>query len=157
LSAKSSFTLGVSCSAHTHRCAAVTVTTRCSGFRDCRITRSIQRYRYVGARPPVGTARLNPMLTAPVVGAASGIVRRPKKLVLVLSGAPHRRVEVLLSGPFCVSNTSAAISGAPNRELAVPSRSRIPFPHASSFLACQVGALVLSRQPGTVHVTIANR
>lgn len=149
----SSSTSGASCRARTHRCVAVTVTTTCDSHQHCQTRRTIHRYRYVGARPPAGTTGPDTQPTAPIVARTNRLVNRPTKLTLVLSGTPHRRVLVLLS-VNCFSRNSAASSGGPPLQLAVPSRTPIGLP-GRTFHACDVDALVTSTQPGAVHVAVA--
>jgi hypothetical protein len=144
----------VSCRARTHRCLAVSVTTTCDGHEHCRTTRTIQRYRYVGARPPAGTTSQQSLPTAPIVARTNRVVVRPRKLSLVLGGTPHR-VVVLLS-VSCFSRGAAASTGVPPLRVAVPSRTPIALPgRARSFHACDVGALVTSTTRGSVRVTVA--
>jgi hypothetical protein len=146
---------GASCSARTHRCVAVTVTTTCDSHERCQTSRTIHRYRYVTARPPAGTTGPDTQPTAPIVGRVSRFITRPAKLRLVLSGAPHRQVVVLLA-VSCFSRNSAASAGGPPLQVAVPSRTPIALPGpARTFRACDVGALVISSQHGPVHVTVA--
>ncbi len=144
---------GASCSVRTHRCVAVTVTTSCTSNDRCRTSRTIHRYRYVGTRPPRGTTGPDTQPTGPIVGRANRFVRRPGKLTLVLSGAAHRHVEVLLS-VTCFSKRSTSSGGGPPLSAAVPSRTPIALPgHAPQ--GCDVGALVISHQRGPVRVTVA--
>jgi hypothetical protein len=146
---------GASCSARTHRCVAVTVTTTCNSHERCQTTRTIHRYRYVTAKPPAGTTGPDTQPTAPIVGRVNRFITRPTKLTLVLSGAPHRQVVVLLA-VNCVARSSAATAGGPPLQVAVPSRTPIALPGpARSFRACDVGALAISSQPGPVHVKVA--
>ncbi len=56
---------GASCSARTHRCVAVTVTTTCDSHEHCYMSRTINRYRYVGAKPPAGTTGPDTQPTGP--------------------------------------------------------------------------------------------
>jgi hypothetical protein len=147
---------GASCSARTHRCVAVIVTTTCNGDERCRTTRAIHRYRYVTVKPPSGTTGPDTQPTAPIVGRGNLLITRPRKLTLVLSGHPHRRVVVLLS-VNCFSRNAAASSGGPPLHLAVPSRTPIALPGpAHVFRACSVGALVISSRRGPVHVSAAS-
>lgn len=146
---------GASCSARTHRCVAVTVTTTCDSHEHCYTSRTINRYRYVGAKPPAGTTGPDTQPTGPIVARVNRVITRPRKLTLVLSGTLHRHVVVLLS-VSCFSRNSAAGSGEPSLQLAVPSRTPISLPGpARTFHSCDVGALVISSQRGTVHVTVA--
>ncbi|MDQ6775353.1 MAG: hypothetical protein M3071_03825 [Actinomycetota bacterium] len=146
---------GASCSARTHRCVAVTVTTACNSHDRCQTTRTIHRYRYVTAKPPAGTTGPDTQPTAPIVGRTNRYIARPTKLTLVLSGPPHRQVVVLLS-VSCFSRNSAASVGGPPLQVGVPSRTPIALPGpARTFRACDVGALVTSSQRGPVHVTVA--
>ena len=146
---------GASCSARTHRCVAVTVTTTCDSHERCRTSRTIHRYRYVTAKPPPGTTGPDTQPTAPIIGRVNRFITRPTKLTLVLSGVPHRQVVVLLS-VSCFSRNSAASAGGPPLQVAVPSRTPIALPGpAHTFHACDVGALVTSSQHGPVHVTVA--
>jgi hypothetical protein len=146
---------GASCSARTHRCVAVTVTTTCSSDERCQTTRTIHRYRYVTPKPPAGTTGPDTQPTAPIVGRVNRFITRPTKLTLVLSGAPHRQVGVLLS-VSCFSRGSGAGIASPPLQVAVPSRTAIALPGpARTFRACDVGALVISSQHGRVHVTVA--
>jgi len=145
---------GASCSARTHRCVAVTVTTTCDSHERCQTTRTINRYRYVGAKPPPGTTGPDTQPTGPIVARVNRFIPRPRKLTLVLSGARHRQVVVLLS-VSCFSRSSAAGSVGPPLQLAVPSRTPIALPGpARTFHACDVGALVISGRRGLVHVTV---
>jgi hypothetical protein len=147
---------GASCSAGTHRCVAVTVTTTCNSHERCQTTRTIHRYRYVTAKPPAGTTGPDTQPTAPIVGRVNRFITRPAKLTLVLSGAPHHQVGVLLS-VHCFSRNLASIVGAPPLQVAVPSRTPIALPGPARTLhACDVGALVTSSQHGPVHVTVAH-
>ena len=146
---------GASCSARTHRCVAVTVTTTCDASEHCHTTRTIHRYRYVGAKPPPGTTGPNTQPTAPIVARTNRLVTRPRKLTLVLSGTPQRHVVVLLS-VSCFARNSAAASGGPPLQVPVPSRTAIALPGPGrAFHACDVGALVTSTQRSRVHITIA--
>jgi hypothetical protein len=146
---------GASCSARTHRCVAVTVTTTCDSHEHCQTSRTIHRYRYVTAKPPAGTTGPDTQPTAPIVGRVNRFITPPTKLTLVLSGAPHRQVVVLLA-VNCFSRNSAASAGGPPLQVAVPSRTPIALPgRARTFRACDVGALVISSQHGPVHVTVA--
>ena len=154
-SSSSNSSTGASCSARTHRCVAVTVTTTCDSHEHCYMSRTINRYRYVGAKPPAGTTGPDTQPTGPIVARVNRVITRQRKLTLVLSGALHRHVVVLLS-VSCFSRNSAAGSGEPSLELAVPSRTPISLPGpARTFHSCDVGALVISSQRGTVHVTVA--
>ncbi len=155
-SASSTGTESVACSARTHRCLAVTVTTTCDSRERCRTLRTIYRYRYVGLRPPRGTVGAMTLPTAPIVARIDQRVVRPRKLTLVLSGAPRRRVIVVVS-VSCFARNSAASGGGPVLTLAVPSRTLLRLPGAArSFQACDVSALVTSTQRrGTVRVTVA--
>jgi hypothetical protein len=150
----STSSLGASCSARTHRCVAVTVTTTCNSHQYCETSRTIHHYRYVGAKPPAGTTGPNTQPTAPIVARTNRLVALPRRLALVLSGTPHRRVVVLLS-VNCFSRNSAASSGRPPLQVAVPSRTPIALPgRARTFHACDVGALVTSSQRGLVHARV---
>lgn len=152
LSTSSGF--GASCSAWTHRCVAVTVTTTCNRNERCRIGRTIHRYRYVTAKPPAGTTGPDTQPTAPIVGRTNRFVRRPRKLTLVLSGAPRQRVDILLS-VGCLSRRSSTGEAGPPLHTSVPSRHPIDLPGpAHTFRACDVSALVISHQRGPVHVTV---
>ncbi len=154
-SISSTSSTGASCSARTHRCVAVTVTTRCNSNDRCRTSRTIHRYRYVTARPPAGTTGPDTQPTAPIVGRTNRFITRPAKLRLVLQGAPRHQVVVLLS-VSCFSPNSAASAGGPPLRVAVPSTTPIALPgDARRFRGCDVGALVTSSQPGLVHVTVA--
>ena len=134
---------------------AVTVTTTCDSHEHCQTSRTINRYRYVGAKPPAGTTGPNTQPTGPIVARVNRVITRPRKLTLVLSGTPHRRVVVLLS-VSCFSRNSAAGSAEPPLELAVPSRTPLDLPGpARTFHTCDVGALVISSQRGLVHATVA--
>lgn len=145
---------GASCSARNHRCVVVIVTTNCTNDGHCHTSRTIRRYRYVGSKPPAGTTGPDTQPTAPIVGRANRFVTRPRKLALVLSGTPHRRVVVLLS-VNCFAHNAAASGGGPPLRLAVPSRTPIALPGPGrAFHACDVGALVISNQRGPVHVTV---
>jgi hypothetical protein len=146
--------VGASCSARTHRCVAVTVTTTCNSHQHCETSRTIHHYRYVGAKPPAGTTGPNTQPTAPIVARTNRLVALPRRLALVLSGTPHRRVVVLLS-VNCFSRNSAASSGHPPLQVAVPSRTPIALPgRARTFHACDIGALVTSSQRGMVHARV---
>jgi len=146
----------VACSAQTHRCVSVTVTTACDSHERCRTFRTIRSYRYVGSKPPRGTAGAMTLPTAPVVARIDQRVARPRRLTLVLSGAPHRRVIVVVS-VSCFARNSQASGGGPVLTLAVPSRTAIRLPGAArSFRACVVSALVTSTQRrGPVRVNVA--
>ena len=76
------------------------------------MSRRINRYRYVGARPPAGTTGSDTQPTGPIVARVNRVITRPRKLTLVLSGTLHRHVVVLLS-VSCFSRNSAAGSGDP--------------------------------------------
>ena len=150
----SSASESASCSVRTHRCVAVTVTTTCDSHGHCQTRRMIHRYRYVGAKPPAGTTGPDTLSTAPIVARTNRSVTRPTKLTLVLSGVPHRVVVVLLS-VSCFSRHAAASSGGPPLKVEVPSRTPIALPGPGrSFHACDVGALVASRQRGAVQVRV---
>jgi hypothetical protein len=154
-SSRSTSSTGASCSARTHRCVAVTVTTTCSSHERCQTTRTIHHYRYVTAKPPTGTTGPDTQPTAPIVGRVNRFITPPRKLTLVLSGAPHHQVIVLLS-VSCFSRNAAASAGGPPLQVAVPSRTPIALPGpARTFHACDVGALVISSQHGPVHATVA--
>jgi len=155
-SGSSTGTGSVACSARTHRCVAVTVTTTCDSHERCRTFRTIHRYRYVGSRPPRGTVGAMTLPTAPIVARIDRRVVRPRKLTLVLSGLPRRRVMVVVS-VSCFAHNSSASGGGPVLALAVPSRTPIRLPGvARSFQACDVSALVTSAQRrGPVRVTVA--
>jgi hypothetical protein len=134
---------------------AVIVTTTCDSHERCRTSRTIHRYRYVTAKPPSGTTGPNTQPTAPIVGRVNQFITRPTKLTLVLSGAPHHQVVVLLS-VSCFSRNSEAAAGGPPLQVAVPSRTPIALPGLGRmFHGCDVGALVISNQHGPVHVTVA--
>ncbi len=147
---------GAWCSARTHRCVAVTVTTTCGSDERCRMTRTIYRYRYVTSKPPEGTTGPDTQPTAPIVGSTNWFSKRPGKLTLVLSGAPRHQVSVLWS-VSCFAASSGASGGGPPLQVAVPSRTPIELPGpARMFNACDVNALVISNHPGPVHVSVAN-
>ncbi len=151
----SSSSTGASCSARTHRCVAVTVTTTCDAREHCHMSRTIHRYRYVGAKPPPGTTGPDNQATAPIVARTNRVFTRPRKLTLVLSGTPQRHVVVLLS-VNCFSRNSAAGSGGPPLQVAIPSRTPIALPGPGrAFRTCDVGVLVTSTQRSRVHVTVA--
>jgi hypothetical protein len=155
-SSSSSSGTGASCSARTHRCVAVTVTTTCNVHDRCQTTRTIHRYRYVTAKPPPGTTGPDTQPTAPIVGRVNRFITRPGKLTLVLSGAPHRQVTVLLSASCFSRHNAAFTAGGPPLQIAVPSSTPISLPgRARTYRACDVGALVISSQPGSVHATVA--
>ena len=146
---------GASCSVRTHRCVAVIVTTTCNNRERCTTRRTIYRYRYVGAKPPLGTTGPDTQPTAPIVARTNQFIKRPVKPTLVLSGAPHRHVVVLLS-VSCFSRHSSASIGGPPLNVGVPSRTPIALPgRAHTFQACDIGALVTSNERGSVHVTVA--
>ncbi len=154
-SSSSTSDTGASCSARTHRCVAVTATMTCNAHERCQTSRTIHRYRYVTAKPPAGTTGPDTQPTAPIVGRLNRFVTRPAKLTLVLSGAPHHQVVVLLS-VSCFSRNAAVSGGGPPLQVAVPSRTPIALPGpARTFQACDVGALVISSRHGPVHVTVA--
>lgn len=133
----------------------MTVTTTCDSHEHCQTSRTIHRYRYVGARPPAGTTGPDTQPTAPIVARTNRLVTRPRKLTLVLSGTPQRQVVVLVS-VNCFARNSAASGGGPPLQLAVPSRTPIALPGPGrAFQACDVGALVTSTQRGSVDVTVA--
>ncbi|MGH2910316.1 MAG: hypothetical protein ACRDK8_13610 [Solirubrobacteraceae bacterium] len=145
---------GASCSARTHRCVAVTVTTTCNGDERCHMRRTIERYRYRTAKPPAGTTGPDTQPTGPIVARVNRLITRPTRPVLVLRGAPHHRVVVLLS-VTCFARHSDTGVGGPPLKVAVPSRTPISLPgHARAFRACAVGALVVSRGHGPVHATV---
>ncbi len=147
---------GAWCSARTHRCVAVTVTTTCGSDERCRMSRKIYRYRYLTARPPEGTTGPDTQPTAPIVGSTNRFITRPGRLTLVLSGAPHQQVTVMWS-VACYARNSAASGVGPPLQVAVPSRTPIELPGpARTFNGCDVDALVISSQPGPVHVTVAS-
>ena len=150
----SGFGTGASCTARTHRCVAVTVTTTCDEKGHCKTTRKIHRYRYVGARPPAGTTGPDTQPTAPIVARTNRFLTRPRKLTLVLSGTAHHRVVVLLS-VSCSARNYAVADGGPPLRLAVPSRTPIALPGpARRFRTCDVGALVTSTEHSPIHVTV---
>ncbi|MEO8969340.1 MAG: hypothetical protein ABI355_17145 [Solirubrobacteraceae bacterium] len=146
----------VACSARTHRCLAVTVTTTCDSQERCRTSRTIYSYRYVGSRPPRGTVGAMTLPTAPIVAQTDQRLVRPRKLTLVLSGAPRLRVIVVVL-VNCFARNSESSGGGPVLTLAIPSRTAIRLPGAArSFQACDVSALVTSTQRlGPVRVTVA--
>jgi hypothetical protein len=145
--------MGASCSARTHRCVAVTVATTCDKHEHCQTTRTIHRYRYVGARPPAGTTGPDTQPTGPIVARANRLITRAMP-TLVLSGAIHRHVVVLLS-VSCFSRNSEASSGGPPLQVTVPSRTPIQIPPpVARWRACDVGALIISNQRGSVHATV---
>jgi hypothetical protein len=151
----SSSSTSASCSAQTHRCVAVTITTTCNIHEHCQMTRTIHRYRYVGTKPPRGTTGPHNQPTAPIVGRISRLITHPRKLTLVLTGAPQGQVVVLLS-VNCFARNSAAGSGGPPLNVAVPSRTPIALPGPGrAFRACDVSALVTSTQRSRVSVTVA--
>jgi hypothetical protein len=148
---------GASCSARTHRCVAVVVTTTCNSDGHCTTTRKIYRYRYVTAKPPIGTTGPDTQPTGPIVGRTNRLVTRPTPLMLVLSGTPHPHVTVLMSVSCFAHNSSAAGFGPP-LQVAVPSRTPITLPgRVRSFQACDVGVLVISGRRGPVHVVVERR
>ena len=152
--ASSTGTESVSCSARTHACVAVSVTTNCDSYEHCRTSRTIVRYRYVGARPPRGTTGPQTLPTAPIVARTNRDIVRPRRLTLVLTGAPQRVVVVL--SVSCFSRNGGAGGGGPVLTLAVPSRTPVALPGpARSFRACNVSALVTSSRRSPVHVTVA--
>ncbi len=145
-----------SCSARSHRCVAVVLTTTCAR-QHCRTSRAIYRYRYIGAKPPAGFTGPNQLPTAPIIARTNRFVARPTKLALLLGGTPQRHVVVILS-VNCFSRDSGTSGGGPALRVAVPSRTQIALPGpARRFDACDVGALVTSTRPdhGSVHVTVA--
>ena len=132
----------------------MTVTTTCDSKEHCQTTRTIHRYRYVGARPPAGTTGPDTQPTAPIVARTNRFVTRPRKLALVLSGTAHHDVVVLLS-VSCFARNYAVADGGPPLRLAVPSRTPIALPGpARRFHACDVGALVTSTEHSPIHVTV---
>ncbi len=146
---------GAWCSARTHRCVAVIVTTTCGSDERCPITWTIYRYRYLTSKPPEGTTGPNTQPTAPIVGSTNWFAKRPGKLTLVLSGAPHHQVSVLWT-VSCFAPHSGASGGGPPLQVAVPSRTPIELPGpARTFKSCDVNALVISNQPGAVGVRVA--
>jgi hypothetical protein len=145
----------VSCSARTHRCVAVTISTSCNSHDRCRISRTIQRYRYQGRNPPQGTSGPVGPLIAPIVAHTSRFFNRPKKLTLVLTGASPARVNVILTVNCVGRNGGNGTGGGPTLQRAVPSRTPIALPGAARFFnACDVAALVTSTHHVSVHVTI---
>jgi hypothetical protein len=75
----------VSCSARTHRCLAVVVTTTCNWrHHRCKTSRRIDRYRYVGRRPPRGTTGRVVVPAGPIRARLNRYVVHPGKLSLVL-------------------------------------------------------------------------
>ena len=146
---------GASCSAHTHRCVAVTVTTTCNSREHCQTTRTIHRYRYKGAKPPAGTTGPDTQPTAPIVARVNKFLIHPRKLTLVLSGTVQHHVVVLLSVTCFARNSDETSSGGSPLQLEVPSRTRIALPGpARSFHACDVGALVTSTHHSPTHVAV---
>jgi hypothetical protein len=155
-SSSGSSLLGATCSARTHRCVAATLNTTCDESQPCQMTRTIHRYRYVGAKPPPGTT--GPQLidpTAPIVARTNRRIVSPGKLELVLSGTPHRSVIVVQSSA-CFSRSSAVSGDDGPLRATVPSRSPIFLGgDRRGFLVCDVSALVFARERGRVHVTVS--
>jgi hypothetical protein len=148
-------TTGASCSAQTHRCVAVTIATTCDAHEHCKMTRTIHRYRYVGAHPPPGTTGPDNQPTAPIVARINRLFTRPGKLTLVLTGPAQPRVVVLLS-VNCFAHNSAASSDEPPLNVPVPSRTAIALPGPGrAFQACDVSALVTATRRSRVNVTVA--
>lgn len=145
----------VSCSARTHRCVAVVVSSTCNVRRHrCTMRRSIKRYRYVTRRPPRGTTGHLVVPTGPVRARVDRYVRHPGRLSLVLSGTPHRRVDVLLE-ISCFSSrnggTESSGSGRP-LEVAVPSRTHVVT--VRRHRGCAVNALIVSSGRGPIHARL---
>ena len=144
-----------SCSARTHRCVAVVVTTSCSTrHHRCTTTRTIDRYRYVGARPPRGTTGRVVVPTAPIRARLNRYVVHPRRLSLALSGTAHHRVDVLESVSCFSGRQLTSVSGetGPPLQVAVPSRTRLALP--GRHRACDVNVLVVSAQRGPVHARL---
>lgn len=144
----------VACSARTHHCVAVLVSTSCSS-RDhrCQMRRQIERYRYVTRRPPRGTA--GPVPTGRIRARVNRYVRHPGRLSLVLSGSPHRRVDVLVEiSCFSPRNggTGSGVSRQP-LQVAVPSRTHLVT--VGRHRDCGVDALIVSSRPGPIHARLA--
>ena len=147
----------VSCSARTHRCVAVVVSTTCDPrHHRCDATRRIDRYRYVGRRPPPGTTHGVVVPTAPIRARLNRYLLHPsRKLSLVLSGAPRRQVDALVS-VACFSGPDGASSagmGESPLQVAVPSRTTLTLPGHQR--ACGVDVLVVSARRGPIHVRLS--
>lgn len=149
-----SYATTASCSARSHACIAVTVSTKCDSRLHCRISRIIEHYRYVGSRPPAGTTGQSTLPTAPIVARASRLLTPPRAVELVLSGAPQRQVRVLVSATC--SGAASGVSGpGQTLEVSVPSRTQIELPTAAkSMHACDVAALITSAQHSTIHAAL---
>ncbi len=145
-----------SCSARTHRCVTVVVSTYCiGGHHRCVTRRSVQRYRYVGSRPPRGTTGHVLVPTAPIRARLNRYLVHPHKLSLVLSGTPQRHVDVIVTvGCFAghpPSPTSTGELGAP-RAVAVPSRVPLVLPRRHQ--ACDIDVLAMSPSRAPVHLRL---
>jgi hypothetical protein len=143
-----------SCSARTHRCVAAVVSTRCeSSHHRCTMTRKIDRYRYVGRRPPRGTTGTTAVPTAPIRARVSGYIARPGKVRLALSGTPHRRAVVIVA-TACHSLHGAAGSGIDRQPVQVAVPSRTPIATVRRHRSCAVNVLVTSSQRGPIHARL---
>jgi hypothetical protein len=147
----------VSCTARTHRCVAVVVSSSCNvRSHRCTMTRRIKRYRYVTRRPPRGTTGHVVVPTGPIRARVNRYVRRPGRLSLVLSGPPHRRVDVLVE-ISCFSPRNGGSESGQSRaplQVAVPSRTRLGTVRRHH--GCGVNALVVSSRPGPIHARLAH-
>jgi hypothetical protein len=157
-SVDTSISKGIDCRRSTHRCTEVVVTTGCNG-QHCIIGREIRHYRYTGhkppAKPPAGSPADSSLLTAPIRARLSGRIKSPKKLTLVLSGAPHRRAGAIVAVNCFSSQGESDSSGTPLLKVAVPSRTQLKIPHhAHPLKACSVTALVTSTERGAIHARV---
>lgn len=142
-----------SCSARTHRCVAVIITTACNTQRRCTTTRKIKRYRYVGARPPRGTTGPITLPTGPILARVNPVFTRPRRLSLVLSGRASHRVSVIETVNCFARRSATAGGGGPTQRLAVPSRTRVVLP-GHGYRSCEVSVLVIGARHDHVHARV---
>jgi hypothetical protein len=144
------------CSIRSRHCLSVVVATTCY-FGHCRISRRIVRRTYVRPERVGGMAWSATLLTAPIVARTNRFVTGPRRLTLVLGGTPRRHVGLILSVACFSHMKGGATSDGPLLRVAVPSRTMISLPFASTlgpFGACDISALVTSRQRGPVYATV---
>ena len=147
---------GIACSARTHRCLAVQITTTCTQRLRCHTTRRLIRYRYVTRRPPATSSARVHALLAPIVGRLDAVIRHPGHRVRLILSGTRQHDAVLLESVTCQSRhgataTASSQGGPPYLHARVPSSRTVSLPGGQ---VCAVGALVLSRHPGAVHVRI---
>ncbi len=146
----------VSCSARTHRCVAVVVSSACDTRRHrCDMTRRIMRYRYMTRRPPRGTTGPVVLPTGRIRARLTRYLVHPGKLSLVLNGTPHHRAEVLVSINCFSHRGGGSVSGTSRPPLRVAVPSRTPVVRVGRHRQCGVGVLVVSSQPGRIQARLA--